>query len=181
MTATTRAQVRDGIAQFFGGTTWDATGRIYRPTPLAAYGLAGVRPYMGKRLPADSDFTHGLPQGRAMGAVMLVHLPSDTETRDSFGGPLSGIKQDRITVQLYLYHRAQVPHAEDAQADLEELLQAIRDRIHSDRTLGGTVVQAGEGQGGYITTDMDVPVVGRNDATESTARVSFNADLYPAA
>jgi len=180
VTATTRAQVRTGIAQFFGGTTWDATGRIYRPTPLADVGLAGVRPYMGKRLP-DSDFTHGLAEGRGMGAVMLVHLPSDTETRDSFGGPLSGIRLDRVTVQLYVYHRAQAPHAEDAQADLEELLQAIRDRIHGDRTLGGTVVQAGEGQGGYITTDMDVPVVARNDAVESTARVSFNADLYPAA
>ena len=40
-----RRDVRTGIAEYFGGSTVDAETQIYRPTPLAASGLAGVRLY----------------------------------------------------------------------------------------------------------------------------------------
>lgn len=173
----TRTDVRLGIATFFGGVTFDAASRIYRPTPLAAQGLGGVRPYFAKRTD-DADFTRGLTVGRSMGAIMLVHLPFVRARRIALGGPTSGIKSKPYSVQLHVFHYAQVPHAEDAQADLDVLLQAIEDRIQGDRTLGGAVVEAGESESG-ITIEADIPVIKPNDATECYAVVTFDAVVYP--
>ncbi|MCW2920120.1 MAG: hypothetical protein JWN52_8188, partial [Actinomycetia bacterium] len=75
-----RATIRTGIASFFGGALYDEQARIYRPTPLAASGLAGVRPYWTKEF-RDEDYLATLAAGSTMGAVMCVHLPSQAEKR----------------------------------------------------------------------------------------------------
>lgn len=171
----TRAAVRSGIAEFFGGPTYDDVSRIYRPTPLAASGLAGVRPYFGKRVP-DSDYTFGLTAGRAMGGIIVVHLAQEQERRIALGGATGGVKRVPYAVTLHLYHLAQTQHAETAQADVDDLLDAIKDLIHGDRTLGGTVTEAGESANGIITR-MDLPVID-GERTESYAVIAFDAVAY---
>ncbi|MFC5184372.1 hypothetical protein [Actinomadura harenae] len=170
-----RAQVRSGIAAYFGGNTYDSTDRVWTPTPLAAYGLATVRNYVPKRHP-DSDFTRGLTVGRGMGTVMIVDLPQQIERRIALGGPANGIKQDVYTVDLLLYHLAKVPHSEDAQADLDALIDAIVNWIHADRTLGGAVVDAGETSAGIVKS-LGQPLIS-GERTEIYASIRFDANTY---
>lgn len=174
----TRAAVRNGIASYFGGSNYNATDRIWRDGPLASAGLAGVRAYFPKRAP-DGDYTVDLAPGRAMGAVMVVHIPNETEVRIAIQGATGGIKRQTYSVELHLYHLAQTPHTEDAQADFDGLLDAITDRIRADRTLGGIVVQAGEGDAG-ITKAMSEPYV-KNERTKSYGIVRFDANDFPTA
>lgn len=176
----TRATVRTGIASFFGAGIYNTTDRVWRGGPLAGDGLGGVRAYFAKRVP-DSDYTMGLTAGRGMGALMVVHLPQTQERRIALGGPTGGEKRVTFDTQLRIYHYARIPHTEDAQADFDALLEAIVDRVHADRTLGGAVTEAGEGvtgfNGGLIKTRMDEPFV-RDEQTESFALINFDATVY---
>lgn len=177
----TRKTIRLGIASFFGGSTFDAVNRIYRPTPLAANGLAGVRPYFGTRMP-DTDYTFGFTPGRDMGAVAMVHLNTtgpDTEARRAFAGPTSGIKQRVYGVGLHVYHLSSVPHADDAQDDLDQLLEAMELLIHGDRSLGATVVEAGETKRG-IQVQQGEPYITKGPPfrTELYAVMTFDAVVY---
>lgn len=174
----TRAAVRSGIAAYFGGTTYDAVYRIWRPTPLAASGLAGVRAYFPKRM-SDDDYTFGYNPPRSMGGVMIVHLPMETEKRIALGGPTAGIKRLVYSVELHLFHTGQVPHAEDAQADFDGLIDAVVGRIRTDRTLGGTVTEAGEGTTG-ISKSAAEPVK-NGERIESYGVIRFDANAYPSA
>ncbi|MEV0968512.1 hypothetical protein [Microtetraspora glauca] len=172
----TRAAVRDGIAKYFGGP-YVPEFRCYRPGPLLAYGLATVRPYLAKRVP-DQDYTIGLPPGRGMGTYAVVHLEAANERREAWGGATSGWKHITHAVTLQLFHLSTQPLAEDAQADLDALLEAIGDLIHADRTLGEAVLQAGESTNG-IRYWLSQPTYDQgSEHVRTLATVSFDADVY---
>ncbi|RCG19115.1 hypothetical protein DQ384_38205 [Sphaerisporangium album] len=172
----TRAQVRDGIATFFGGP-FDAGQRLYRGGPLHSYGLATVRSYFAKRVP-DTDYTAGLEPGRAMGTVGVVHLGDAVERRTAIGGATGGWKARVYSVSLHLYHLATTPTAEQAQADLDELLEAAAALIHGDRTLGEVVLQAGESTNG-IRFFLGQPAYGPGtEHIRTYASLTFDADVY---
>ncbi len=177
-----RLSIRTGIATFFGGSTLDETANIYRPTPLAASGLAGVRAHWSNRY-ADQDYFIGLADGRLMGAVMSIHLAGDAERRIALGGPISGFKRRALAVELWVLHLSRRPTAEEAQADLDALIEAIVDRIHGDRTLGGAVVEAGESERGISTNTAAVPNVepGTPPTVRQEAVIAFDATVYPQA
>ncbi|WP_433465705.1 hypothetical protein [Spirillospora sp. CA-128828] len=179
---TTRQEIRTGVAQFFGGSTYDETARIYRPTPLVASGLAGVRPYWVNRF-EDRDFLATLAADRGMGAVMSIHIAGDSERRIALGGPTSGFKARPVQLELWVFHMARTSVSETAQADLDDLLDAIVDRIHSDRTLGGTVVEAGESPRGITRNTGAVPQVepGTPPTIRQEAVISLDATIYPQA
>lgn len=179
---TTRRDIRTGVATFFGGATYDATSRIYRPTPLAASGLAGVRPYWTTRF-EDKDFVATLADGRGMGAVMSIHIAGDSERRIALGGPTSGFKSRPLQLELWLWHYARTAVIEDAQADLDDLLDAVVGRIHGDRTLGDTVVEAGESQRGIDVDTGAVPQAepGTPPTVRQEAVVRLDATVYPQA
>jgi hypothetical protein len=170
----TRTAVRDGIARYFGGSTWNTDDRVYRPTPLASVGLAAVAPYFSVRFGDEVKAIKGLAANRGRGALMSVHIASTQEARHSTGG----IMRVPYAVQLYLWHTALIPTTQDAQNDLDALVQAVIDRIRADPTLGGTVVQAGEGSDG-VTVEMALPAEEPSDITRQEAVLSFNAELYP--
>lgn len=176
MTRQARADVRDGIATYFGGQ-YLPDARCYREGPLLPYGLATLRAYVPKR-ENDADYTVGLAPGRAMGAYAVVYLAETNERREAFGGPTSGWRHRIYAVTLHLYHLATKALAEDAQADVDELLEAAVALIHADRTLGDAVMQAGESTNG-IRTFVGTP--GYDPAAEhirTYASVSFDADVY---
>ena len=178
----TRRDIRTGVAVFFGGDAYDAAARIYRPTPLVLSGLAGVRPYWTTRF-EDRDFLAGLTDGRGMGAVMSVHIAQDSERRIALGGPTGGFKARPLQLELWVWHYARTAVIEDAQADLDDLLDAIVNRIHGDRTLGGAVVEAGESQRGITRNTGSVPQVepGTPPTVRQEAVISLDATVYPQA
>ncbi|WP_214103234.1 hypothetical protein [Acrocarpospora catenulata] len=171
-----RASVRAGIAEFFGGPLI-AGQDVYRGGPLQAYGLATVRAAQAKQIP-DTDYTAGLPSGRAMGTVGVVHLGISTERRVALGGETGGWKHRVYQVTLHLYHLANTPTTEAVIADLDELLERVTARIHGDRTLGGTALQAGESSAGIKTFLGEPAISGTPERIRTYASVAFDADVY---
>jgi len=167
-----RSDARLGIARYFGGTTWDDAAKIYRPTPLASSGLAGVRPYWTPRF-EDHPYLETLPAGSLMGAVMCVHLADNQETRIA-----AGIKKDPYAVELYVFMYALSAQQEDLQAFSDDLLDAIKGMLRADPTLGHVFIQAGEG-GVPLNTRTDTPVSVGNGLVTSVAVVTFEAQFYP--
>lgn len=177
---TTRQAVRTGMATYFGGTLV-SSDRSWQNGPLTASGLGAVKAYIGKGVP-DSDYVAGMAAGRGMGAIALIQLAQSHRFRQAFGGGTAqnvatGWKQETFTVTLHLYHIAEQPHVEDAEADLEALIQAVITLIEADRTLGQTVVQAGEGLQG-IDSAMDVPEINQRGRARTYATVTFAVETF---
>jgi hypothetical protein len=177
-----RKLIRQGIATYFGGATFDAAHQIYRPTPLAAAGLGGVRTFMPVIVTGE-DRMIGLTAGSSMGAVMGVWLGESAEKRLTIGGTL-----DRpYAVHLMIWHLSMGPITEDAQSHIDDLVEAIVARIRADPTLGmgpdssgPKVTQAGEGERG-ITTSPGWPATepGSSPRTLQDAAISFQVNTYP--
>ncbi|TVZ01270.1 hypothetical protein EAS64_33875 [Trebonia kvetii] len=177
MTLTSRSIVRTAVAQYFGGTTYDTTFKAYRNGPLNSYGLSTVRAYQPKRLP-DLDYVLGQNPGRGMGAVMILEM---NETRDNpltitqLPGHNGGQRRIVYPFQLHVFHMAHKNYAEDAEADIDELDQAIHELIYADPTLGGACYQAGLDSFG-IRTLIDQPEVW-DEITNTHFRVMFDAEV----
>jgi hypothetical protein len=178
--AVSRKSIRNGIAQYFGGMT--LSDGWYRPTLLDTAGLAGVRAYYDDRI-KDNEYFTGLDAGTRTGALMCVHLDDDSETRLEIGGVL-----DRpFLVQLYLFLLTRAPSPEAAQADRDDLVEAVRGMVRTDPTLGMgvnsaaplKVTQAGEGSAG-IRTSTPLPYFEPPATTRQNAVISFTASTYPA-
>jgi hypothetical protein len=137
------ASVQDQICQFFGGP-YDVVTHDYR-TPQVA-GLGQVRRAFPKR-EDQADFTLGQP-GVDSGSVMVVWLLDGNEKRIALAGAVDGRKEVRHVVQFHVFIRSTASYAEDAQDYAYGLLDAIRDRIHSDRTCGSGGFEAGAFQVG---------------------------------
>lgn len=187
MTATTsRPIVRVGIAEFFGGTTYDTEARAYRgaiPAALFGAGLSSVRAYRPKRL-SDVDYVKGQAAGRGMGAYLYIDLAEDREIRRSLNaaGPgtsyiSAGRKRVTYTATLNVYHLAHEQYAEDAEADADNLLEEIKALIRGDVTLGSIagVYQAGEDAAG-IRTRIYPSITGKDEITATYATVTFDVE-----
>jgi hypothetical protein len=176
----TRKILHDGIAAYFGGT-YQPDERCWQTGPLLQAGLGTVRKGWGKLL-NDRDYTAGMPPGRNMGAVMIVELGQDDEYREAIAGSpaldgqgniiAGGIKRIDNRCVLQVWHLAQKDYAEDAADDIDELVEAIKQRIRVDRTLGGICTQAGEGKFG-IKTVVGRPGVDKNGRTGTWLTISF--------
>ena len=104
-----------------------------------------------------ADFGAGLPQGAKNGALIQVALPGpDTEVREAMGGATDGWKRITYRTMIRVFGRSIEEHVEIAQSVFDDVIEAIKARIRQDRTLGGQVFQAGEGQFG-IQTEVMVP------------------------
>ena len=174
----TREAVRRGIAEFFGGPLdmTDPAAQVYRPGPLLVNGLATVRAYWEKRIEV-ADYTTGLDPDRGMGAVVWVQLGTVTETRAAMGGATSGLRNRTYQVVLHVYHYGTYPRPEVAQGDVDQLIDALIDLIHGDRTLGDTVMQAGESARGIVSA-ADLPTYTEGNTSFIRASVSFDATVY---
>lgn len=111
-----------------------------------------------------------------MGAEMIVEIPEDVEARSAKAGATGGEKIIRYSVVLHIFHESKMPHSEDAGNDVNALIEAVKDRIRADRTLGGIVVQAGESERGIHTVK---PPPDMTDERVSTyVQMGFEADVY---
>lgn len=171
---TSREIVRTGIAQFFGGSTYDTDARAYRGSgPLLANGLSTVRAYQPKRMD-DVDYVKGQVAGRGMGAAMVVEMSADAEHRDAKPAG-TGRKHVIYTVNLYGFHMAYQPYAEDAAADVDLLIEAIKSQLRDDITLGGICYQAGESRAGIKTRIY--PSSEYEETTATAFTITFEAEV----
>lgn len=186
----TRYAARLAIAQYFGGTTWQSqttpnVGALIEG-PLQSQGLSAVYPRWAKRLPDENFFLFGNLQStaRGMGTIMVVHIPKLGERRIALNANStghvtnSGTKQDDAQVELHLYHLAQVDYAEEAEADLETMIDSIYDYIEQDVMLGGACIGAGENKYG-IQSVMNIPVSEQGtERVEQYAKISFQCQFF---
>jgi hypothetical protein len=183
MAETSRTIVRTGVAQFFGGTTYDEKFRAYRNGPLMSYGLSTVRAYQPKRMP-DMDYVLGQNPGRGMGAVMVLEMNETRDTPITVGqkpATLNGQRGLVYPLQCHVFHMAHMPYAEDAEADVDELDQALHEQMYSDPTLGGICYQAGMDSLG-IRSLIDQPEVwspsdGGGEVLITHFRLMFDAQV----
>lgn len=173
----TRKSIRTGIATYFGGSTLDARN-FYRPTPLQASGLSGVKAYYQYEF-EDRDYVEGLTGTPIWGAVMCVDLPQMNENRHAIGGLGGGILNRPYGVNLFIWARGTQQYMETAQASMDDLIEALVNRLRADPTLGGLVLQAGEGPAG-ISISSGVPYGEPPTETRQDAVISFQANTYPA-
>jgi hypothetical protein len=175
---TSRSIVRTGVAQFFGGATYDETARAYRGSgPLLSSGLSTVRAYQAKRI-NDRDYVLGQAAGRGMGAAMVLEMARTRDNVLTVGQiPATSGGQRRLVypVECHVFHLAHMPYAEDAEADVDELDQAIHELIYTDPTLGGICYQAGmDGTG--IRTIID-PSGEWREVTITHFSVTFDVEV----
>lgn len=170
-----RASVRTAIAAYFGGTLVPGTAGTYRGGTIPALGtLYLAKP---KRFPA-TDFTAGQASGAQSGAMAVVLLPRQRETRRTFGRGV-GIKRVAYDASLDVYHLSTARDAIAAQNDFDALLEAVETRLRADPTLGGAVFSAGEGDLSNLTGEPGFLEweVGNSDnsgeRTETWARLTF--------
>lgn len=177
---TSRSIVRHGIAEYLGGT-WVENIRAYQNGPLTSAGLGTVRAGYTKRLDMQ-DFWADMPPGTQMGAVMAVQLVSDNEVRRAMAGVpetdsnddiiAGGWKMITYQVTLDCYHVAQADHAEDAVDAVDDLIEAIKEQIRYDRTLGGICMDAGESRRG-IQVDVGEPGMDANERVLTWFTIKF--------
>lgn len=178
--STDRTTVHRGICAYFGGTENTLT-KCWQNGPLVSNGLGTVKLTWPKRV-NDADFTFGMPAGRSMGALMIVHLGFSQIVRRSKGGPpvgpsgaltAGGIKFKQYRATLRGYHMAQKGYDEDAMADVDMLTQAIEDFIEADRTLGGICTDSGNIGRFGIQTTIGEPGYDANERTGITFQIAF--------
>lgn len=176
------ASVVDQLGVFFGGP-YDTTQRRYG-TPQVA-GLGAVR----RGRPKDSDaseFVLGQQVGTISGAVMFVRVVGGGERRIGFAGPTDGGKKVAHFIHLTIWIRSTASDAEDVDDFTHTLLDAIRARIHGDRTCGSNGLENG---GFEVGEDYDGPgsdliewdlsdVVTSANLSKQTLTVQFSASEY---
>ena len=158
------------VAAWLGGTpiptapTDQYGNSIAYGAPATVAGVGVV--YAGMNTNTNvADFGAGLPEGAKNGALIQIAMPGpDTEVREAMGGATSGWKRITYRVMIRVFGRSVEEHTEIAQSNFDDVLEAIKARIRTDRTLGNQVFQAGEGQFGIQTENM-MPV------TDETAGV----------
>ena len=121
----------------------------------------GNLPFVGTYFTAEPKIRQG-PQfytgSTVTGAILFPFINGDRETRISLGGE----KRVQYDVIIHVECRSLQPRAEDAMADFDSLIEAIKVRVRADRTLAGTVFQAGEGNG---VGAIDLVTAYRNPST----------------
>jgi len=154
-----RASVRAAIAAYF--------------TPASLAGLTTTYAAPPKEIPAQA---FGLSAGSGSGAVLIVHLTDEDESRIALGGAHDGGKFDTHHIAIELMFQSVKSDAIAAQADHDALIDAFMTLFRADRTLGTggvPIFQAGEDSAG-IKTMVVQPVLGKQNVILNSV-IRFNA------
>jgi hypothetical protein len=180
------ATVADGLCTYFGGV-YDTVTHTYRTPQITVAGMGG--PIFRRAAPKRDDHTtdYSLTEpGLPVGCLVLVLLEQGEEQRVAVAGATSGLKHVRWQVRMHCFLRAQVEYAEDAQDAAYDLLEAIRTKLHADRTCGtggfeagyGLGFQVGEGGEPWIKWRLSPVVTNAKELSKQYVVVEFDADEY---
>lgn len=129
-------------------------------------GITRVLPTQAKVVNGDDFYAN---PGDRSGCVAFVFIEHEVEARKSFAGDNPGYKKISSDVALVLMFRhsgesndsTTLDATDEAIGDYDDLIEAIKEHIRTNRTLGGAVFQIGEGdtkQGDDVVIDSDLPV-----------------------
>lgn len=118
-----------------GTAAWLGSGQVA--------GLNAVYTSFPKRLDGQA-FTAGQPPGTASGAVAVVFIAGEVESRLAIGGEHGGWKRIDYTIQVHIFHRSTEPDAQAAMDSFDGVVEALKVRLRADRTMGGVFWQEGE-------------------------------------
>jgi len=166
--ASAAADVRAAVAAWFGVPAIPGVTRVYADQPWWAAGPSWD--------PLDATAGYG--------CIAFPHISDQQEVREAFGGATGGLKMVRFQVGLVVLYKWTVPQVlppgQDESAwvgPLDAVLEAIVERLRSDRTLGGAVWQAGEAVGADIKIGRDLPRLDKRGGTiQSWQVVEFTVD-----
>lgn len=155
-----RLDVRHGIANYLAAANIPGIGTVYAAPP---------------KISRSSDRLIGAAPGTVSGSVLYVEVFAEDETRVAVGGAHGGEKMVKHIVRLHLLFRSRQRKAEDAADDHDAQLEAVLQAIRADRTLGGTVLQAGEDTTG-IKIESGLPMDLGSGSVEQWTAIDFDAD-----
>lgn len=151
-----RQLVRQAVSEFFA--------------PPAVPGLNRVFTAMPKRVEGPW-FRYGQPAGTLSGAIGVVHILSEREERIGIGGAHSGKKWVHYTVEIQVFQHSVQRHSEDAMTDFDAVIDAVKDKLRSDRQLNNALVfESGER---LLDGDYGDPKVLQDGSTEIWGAVRF--------
>jgi hypothetical protein len=140
-------------------------------SPPNVPGLNKVYSSLPKRI-AGNDYHGGRPSGQLSGAVAVVYIVSETEERIAIGGEHSGKKWVHYTVQLRIQSNSRERNSEDAMAFFDSIIDAVKDRLRSNRRLDNypIIFEAGERQ---LVGEYGDPVLEEDGSTLIWGSVTF--------
>ncbi len=165
----TRAFVRSTIAAFID--------------PLAYTGGPNVICTSTPKILSGERRTELLDPGVETNCAAVIHIVGETEDRIGVGGPHAGKKQVTYDIVLQLYCHSTQLKGEDAMDDFDVIVDALKDRLRSDHTLGtdpsGSASQDGptrifQAAEPKIEGDYSDPVVTGKGAIELWGAVRFD-------
>ncbi len=141
-----RKSVRRATATFLTAPQIPGVGTVFPAPP---------------KISRTADALAGLPPGTPSGSVIYVEILQSAERRVALGGPTAGKKIVEHDLRLHLLFRSRQAHTEDAVDDHDDQVEAILNRVRTDRTLGtagaqAQILEAGEGDKG-ITVATGMP------------------------
>jgi hypothetical protein len=149
--------VRSAVVEFFAPPSVPGLNKIYSSHP--------------KRI-TGSDFHAGRPSGELTGSVAVVGILSETEERIATGGEHSGKKWVHYAVELQVLLNSREQHSETAMADFDQVVDAVKERLRSDRRLNDfpVIFEAGEKQ---LDGEYGEPRLLEDGSTEIWGAVRF--------
>lgn len=179
--------VANGLCTYFGGP-YDPDTHTYRTPQITIPNMDGPILRRGNPTSDDHDTDFGLGQpGVPVGCLILVLLEHGTENRVAVAGATSGLKHVQWITRMHAFLRSVAPNAEDMQDATYDLIDAIRNRIHIDRTCGTGGFEAGYGVGFQVAEGGEpwlkwsmspVATDKRAGLSKQYVMVEFNVDQY---
>lgn len=126
-----RASVRSAVTAFFAPPAVAGLNNVFRSEP---------------RLVQGQQFFAGQPAGVGSGAIGIVFIEAEREQRRAIGGATSGKKRVDYEVGLIVKFRSNKTSGQTAMDDYDIIIDGIKTKLRSDRTLGSALIfSAGEG------------------------------------
>jgi hypothetical protein len=114
-----------------------------------------------------------------MGAYVVVQIPDDFDFPRTLRGPLLspvGRRQVNYRVILHVFHLAHKAYMEDAEQDVNNIVQALKDYLNTDPSLNGIGFQAGQSRYG-IRTRVPPSELADKEVTATHAEISFEVQV----
>lgn len=124
--------------------------------------------------PKRIDFNVNALPGETNRCAAVIFIESETESRIAVGGAHNGWKRIDYGVVVQLFHHSLERFAEDAMADFDNVIDALKEHLRSDHNFGDpNGVLVWQGAEPAIDCLYGEPVSQKGTSTETWASLSF--------
>lgn len=124
--------------------------------------------------PKRIDFQVNAIPGEANRCAAVIFIESETESRIAVGGAHDGWKRIDYGVVIQLFHHSLERNAEDAMADFDNVVDALKEHLRSDHNFGDpNGVLVWQGAEPAIDCIYGEPISQKGTSTETWASIRF--------